>query len=67
VPPPIAIQESYAVDENTWRVVGAETSTSRRAAISGHPSACGSVGSPKRRSNQRRTSGWNVSSTVRYP
>jgi hypothetical protein len=26
VPPPIAIQESYAVDENTWRVVGAETS-----------------------------------------
>jgi hypothetical protein len=26
VPPPIAIQESYAVDEDTWRVVGAETS-----------------------------------------
>jgi hypothetical protein len=23
-PPPIAIQESYAVDEDTWRVVGAE-------------------------------------------
>jgi len=26
VPPPIAIQESYAVDEDTWRIVGAETS-----------------------------------------
>jgi hypothetical protein len=25
-PPPIAIQESYAVDEDTWRIVGAETS-----------------------------------------
>lgn len=24
-PPPIAIQESYAVDSDTWRVVGAET------------------------------------------
>ena len=25
-PPPIAIQESYAVDDDTWRVVGAEIS-----------------------------------------
>ena len=26
LPPPIAIQESYAVDQDTWRLVGAETS-----------------------------------------
>jgi hypothetical protein len=26
VPPPIAIQESYAADEDTWRVIGAEMS-----------------------------------------
>ena len=26
VPPPIAIQESYAADDDTWRVVGAEIS-----------------------------------------
>ena len=44
--------------------VGADTSTSRPAAISGQPSAWGAVGSPNRPSNQRDTSGWNVWSTV---
>src|SRR6266568_5153182 len=45
--------------------VGADTSTSRRAAISGQASACGSVGSPKRSANQRATRGWKVSSKRR--
>jgi hypothetical protein len=44
VPPPIAIQESYAVDEDTWRIVGAETSPT---AASWEPVVvivCGTVG-----------------------
>ena len=43
-PPPIAIQESYAVDEDTWRVVGAEISPT---AVNWEPVVvivCGNVG-----------------------
>src|SRR5579859_1641866 len=44
--------------------VGAAISVWRPAAISRQPSACGSVGpSGNRPSNQRRTAGWNDSST----
>jgi len=44
VPPPVAIQESYAVDEDTWRVVGAEMSAT---AVNWEPVVvivCGNVG-----------------------
>ena len=44
VPPPIAIQESYAVDEDTWRVIGAEISPT---AVNWEPVVtiiCGTVG-----------------------
>ncbi len=37
--------------------VGADTSTSRRAAISRHAGSCGSVASPNRRANHSRTTG----------
>ena len=43
-PPPIAIQESYAVDDDTWRVVGAEISPT---AVNWEPVVtiiCGTVG-----------------------
>lgn len=43
-PPPIAIQESYAVDEDTWRVIGAEVSPT---AVNWEPVVviiCGNVG-----------------------
>ena len=39
--------------------VGADTSTSRPAAISGQARACAAVGSPNRSRNQASTSGWN--------
>ena len=43
-PPPIAIQESYAVDGDTWRVIGAEISPT---AVNWEPVViitCGNVG-----------------------